>query len=396
MTTLHTHTPKLIASTIVVLLAAGMTTSAPQIDNAALLYYQACMLYGQPDGEMEQMLADFRDGKTASNEVIRKHIEANRFVIGYVVKGADLPHCDWGYDYSLGLDITLTHLSTIRRIAFLVAADARLFAEQGDYRTAMDRCVTLHKMARHETDRMLVTYLVGVAMSGLANRTIQDLLVGVSGEPESLSQLNVQLSRFQDAFPSVATAIAQESQLWAASMRKEQAESFLRTLKDGDDPTKSESVAALIRDADDSFFERSRTHWLNSIAAMIDILKSGLPYAEICARLDALDTRLAGEAPDNPDAILTALSLPATERVYMLATRLQTHFNALRTAIDIYAVRARTGRSPDSLPPNSPLDPFSGGPFVYEKANDHFILRCQAKEYPEKTEANQYQFKIRP
>jgi len=395
MVTLHKHKPKMIAPAVAVLLLAGMATSAPQTDNAALLYYQACLLYGQPDGALDQMLSDFRDGKITSNEAIRKHIEANRFVIGYVVKAAGLPRCDWGYDYSQGLDITLTHLSTIRRITFLLAADARLLAEQGDYRIALDRCMTIHKMALHQTDRMAITYLMGVGMSALANRTIQDLLINISGEAETLNLIKTQLSQAQDAFPSLQYAMTQEGQVCAASIRKEKAQDVVRDMGQDDKGLDASPAGARILAGDEAFFERNRTHWSNAIAAIVAVLDSKLPYPQMRAKLDEFANQMTETSKNDPDATFAGFLLPGTSRIYLLTTRLQGQFNALRVATDLYAIQARTGRLPDVLPADAPGDPFSGKAFGYEKANDHFTLRCQAKEGPEKAEANHYEFKVK-
>jgi hypothetical protein len=102
------------------------------------------------------------------------------------------------------------------------------------------------------------------------------------------------------------------------------------------------------------------------------------------------------ESLDNPDATFTALLLPAAHRLYLLTTRFQTHFNAVRTAIDLYIIKAQTGTLPDALPAGMPLDLYSGQPFEYEKAPDHFTLRCRAKEDPVDAEAKQYEFKLKP
>lgn len=43
-----------------------------------------------------------------------------------------------------------------------------------------------------------------------------------------------------------------------------------------------------------------------------------------------------------------------------------------------------------------PLDLYSGQPFEYEKAPDHFTLRCRAKEDPVDAEVKWYEFKLKP
>jgi hypothetical protein len=395
MVTLHTHQSRIIAATAVLLLT-GVTSPASQTDNAALLYYQGCLLYEKPDETMTNILAEFRKGEIPANQAIRDHVEKNRRVIDYAVKAANLPNCDWGYDYTQGLDLTMPNLPTLRRVAFLLAADARLLADQGDWQNAVGRCLAIHRMGLHVADRPLVTYLMGMGLNALANSMMQEVLAVVPKDVETLRQIEAQVTQVQDAFPSVATAIEREAQLWTVSMRKEQTESILRMLKESANPDNSESIMAQIRTADEGFFARSRSHWTNAIAELTATLQSGLPYEQMCTKLDELGTRLANEGQSNPDATLTAFALPATSRVFVLATRLQTHFHALRTALDIYTIRAQTGKLPDSLPPNSRPDLFSGKPFLYEKADDHFVLRCQVKEYPDKAEANHYEFKIAP
>jgi len=333
----------MIVSAVIALLASNMATSAlPETDNAALLYYQACLLYAQPDETMGQMLAEYRDGKIASTETIRKHVEANRHVIDFVVRAADMAQCDWGYDYSEGLDITLTHLSAIKRIAYLVVADARLLAEQGDYQAATDRCMALYRMGLHVTDRMAITYLVGVSVSALANRTVQDVLVEMSGDAKALNQLKIQLTRIQEAFPPLQYAISQEGQVLAASIRKEKAEDTVNDLAPDEKGSGADSAGARILAGDKAFFERNRTYWFNSIAALVSVLDSKLPYQQTHAKLDESVNQMTGSWRGNPDATFTSLLLPAVSRICLLTTRLQAQFNALRTATDLYAIRART------------------------------------------------------
>jgi len=380
---------------VVALLACVTTARAAQTDNAALLYYQALLFYEKPDATTEQMLADFRAGKIGSNEAIREHLRKNRRVIDHAIAAGNLPRCDWAFDYSKGLDLTLPHLPGIRHITFLLWEDAEVLKEQGDYRTALDRCISLHQMALHAADRTMVTFLMAVSISSSANRVIQDLLPVAAADVERLSRLKTQVRQFQEKFPSISYALAQEGQTCALTMRKEETQTILRMMRGDSDSPKNESLAARISVADEAFFERNRAHWLNAIATLTRTVESGLAYAEMCTRLDELDQRFCDEAKDNPDATLTAFVLPATRKIYQIVTAQQTHFHAVRTALDLYIGRATTGRLPDTLPADALGDLFSGKPFLYEKANDRFILRCQAKMESKKTEANQYEFKIK-
>ncbi len=364
--------------------------------NAALLYYQAFLLYEKPDAALEQMLDEFRDGKISSNETIRVHVEKNRRVIEYAAKATSVTQCDWGYDYSEEIELTLPNLVPGRYLAWLLSTDARLRAEQGDYRTALDRCVTAYKMALHTVDRPMTTYLLGISTSGLANRTIQTVLATMPGDVDTLRWLKVQLSQIQDAFPPFEGAVTQEGQIYVPAMRREKVQETMQILRRYNRESALSPQEQRIATGDDAFFERNRTHWLQAIATLVDVLKSGQSYPQIHARLGELEQKLQAESRDNPAATFTEILFPAAHRLYLLTTRLQTHFNAVRTAIDLYTIKAKTGNLPETLPAGMPLDLYSGQPFEYEKAPDHFILRCRAKEDPLDAEAKQYEFKLKP
>ena len=381
---------------VVLLPAYGSIARATEIDNAALLYYQALLFYEKPDGAMEQVLTDFRTGKIGSNEAIRQHIQKNRRVIDRVVQAGNLARCDWGFDYAQGIDLTFPHLPGMRRLAYLLWEEEALRREQGDYRTALERCLSLHQMALHTADRTMVTYLMAISLSNLANRIIQDTLPVAAADTERLDRLKRQVREFQERFPSIASAMAQEGQTCAMTMRKEDAPKLLGLMQEGPESAQNEPLAARIRGADDAFFARNREHWLQAIATVTRTLESGLPYDQMRAQLDGLEQRLNAEAKDDPDATLTAFSLPALRKIYQIGTAQQTHFNAVRTALDLYLARASIGRLPDALPADAPRDLFSGRPFLYEKTNTGFLLHCQAKMEPQKTQANQYEFKILP
>ncbi len=159
-----------------VLIASNVTALAQPPDNAALLYYQAFLQREDPNETMRWMLRDFDNGEIVSNEAITRYIEGNRRVIDLVVKAADVSKCDWGYDYSQGFNMEITNLTPLYRIACLLVVEARWLAEQGTYTTALDRCVTLRKIALHACDRMLISYLVGTQTNEMANGAVQYVL----------------------------------------------------------------------------------------------------------------------------------------------------------------------------------------------------------------------------
>ncbi|GAI97930.1 unnamed protein product, partial [marine sediment metagenome] len=91
---------------------------------------------------------------------------------------------------------------------------------------------------------------------------------------------------------------------------------------------------------------------------------------------------------------LTVALVPAVGKLYGQGVRVETFSNAVRTAVEIYIVKAKTGRLPDELPAGLPKDLFSSKPFQYEKTVEGFILHCQGRDLLKDT-IHQYEFKIK-
>jgi hypothetical protein len=92
---------------------------------------------------------------------------------------------------------------------------------------------------------------------------------------------------------------------------------------------------------------------------------------------------------------LTNILAPSTQRIFSLATRYKTHNNAIKTAIEIYLIKAKTGKLPDVLPAGLPGDLFSDKPFIYEKTSEGFTLRCQGKDLSKDESPYEYKFKVK-
>ena len=88
-----------------------------------------------------------------------------------------------------------------------------------------------------------------------------------------------------------------------------------------------------------------------------------------------------------------APTLKKDPKLHSLDVRAGTHFNALKAALDIYIIKAKTGRLPNALPAGLPKDLFSGKDFEYAKTKEGFVLSCQGKDL-DKDEFDQYEFKV--
>lgn len=379
-----------ISAALVLFLSTSAVFAQPP-DNAALSYYQAFLLYEKPDETTSKMLTDFRNGKIGANEAIEQYIEKNRQVLEFLIAAADTPNCDWGFDYSKGFELTMPNLAQLRRATYLIEAEAKLLAEKGDYKMALERCLSMHKMALHAADKTLVSYLVAIAISARANGAIQSILKETPEDSEILYRLKEQFIQIDDKFPLLKDCIVYEGQVCATAMQKEKVQAIMEISSDR--VTSNPKMAERILSADDDFFKRNRDYWFKSIDTYKTTLESGLPYPQTCMKLGELGQKIIQEAEENPDATLTSISLPALGKIYDIAVRRKTHSNAVRAALEIYITKAKTGKLPDELPAALPGDLFSGKDFKYEKTRDGFVLHCQGKDLG-KNKIYEYEFKV--
>ncbi len=115
---------KAILATLVLLTSTPSVLAYPP-DNASVLYYRACLMY-QPNVEMEKVVFDLLKGKAKLNKKITEYFQSQHQIIESLVTAANIPKCDWGYDYSQGFSLVLPDLNTARKLAFLVMADAKI------------------------------------------------------------------------------------------------------------------------------------------------------------------------------------------------------------------------------------------------------------------------------
>jgi len=362
-------------------------------DNAALLYYQAFLLYEKPDDTMDKMLSDFRDGKIKENEVIEQYIEKNHKVIDFIVKATNIPNCDWGYDYSQGFELLMPNLAQLRQVTYLIQAEAKLLAEKGDYQTALDRCLSMHKMALHAANRTIIGYLVAIAISGRANTAIQGILKDTPEDSQVLNRLKEQLTNIEKKFPLLRNYIGYEAEVFVATMQRDKAQTVANMAFDEEcfDP----NTAKRILEADEEFFERNRNCYTRHMNSIQDVLKAPISYPQAYEKLLELGEKLTKEAEEK-DAPLAIMFAPAFNRIYSLSVRGKTHFNAVKAAIEVYIIKAKTGKLPDTLPASLPGDLFSGKPFEYKKTTGGFILRYQGEDLSDKDKKiYEYEFKVK-
>jgi hypothetical protein len=376
----------------VILLTSVSPAIAYPPDNAAVLYYKAFMILQEPSEDVKKMMTDLRAGKIKPNDEIRQCLHDNRHVIELVETAAGVRDCDWGHDISKGFDVMLPELSKIRMTAFLLTADAQTLAEEGDYKTALSKYLTIHRMARHVGDRLLISYLVGTSLNALANKRIGEILSGMPDDIETLTWLKNQVYDITSRSNTLKGAMSSEREIALQQLHKENIGTILDSLSFGEVPDgMSRESIEKVRNGDEEFFRASREYYSNYVTSVLAALD--LPYPQSHKQLEQLSEKAEKQSADDPAAILFAAFWPAATRICTLDVKARTHSNALKAAIEVYIARAKTRRLPDTLPAGLPKDLFSGKDFEYEKTKDGFVLRCRGKDL-DTDEIFQYEFKI--
>jgi hypothetical protein len=386
---------KLILSAIVFFLSSASVYSYPP-DNAAIFYYKTAILYA-PDEKIEKMLEDFSketaDFSKANVDKIREFVNENRSIIDTVLDAAEIKNCDWGVNYSQGPATKIPQVCA-RKLAYLVLADAKILAKDGNYETALSRCMSLYKIARHINDRIIVTHLLGIAVNGKTNFCVMQIMSDMPQDIQILSRLKNQLAEIDSIPFSVKPGLLGDRDAVLMFMTPERISDGVTFLRQEDIPLSAEHKAVYekILSFDAAAIERSRKYFENFYASVIAAFD--MPYQQGYTVIDDLIHKTSTESDTNPDAILTAIFRPALGKIFSLVTRSQTHDNAIKAAMELYMMKAKTGKLPDKLPADLPGDLFSGKPFNYEKTPYGFILRCQGKER-DTDKVYQYEFKVK-
>ena len=362
----------------------------PDPDNAALLYYQAFLLYPQADDSIRDLLRDLSQGKIDPNERITEYVESCHASLELAMVASEIPMCNWGVRFSEGFAANLPFLAQARSLYFLMTADARILAGESAYRDALARCLAAKRMGQHIGDNMLISVLVAIVIDKGTNDCIRDIIGTMPADADTLQWLKTQLATVPTRALSINHALKLESEVALQTMQIENIDMLVETLTDAGIKVTDEMLQAV----DEKSLAKCREYYSNHMSAMQNILSAPMRYTKKYSELKKLDERAQSEKEENTNAVLTAFLAPTTAKAYNHSVRAHALNNATRTAVDIYIIKARTGKLPDGLPADAPKDPFSGKDFEYEVKKNSFILRCQAEDL-EKDEIHQYEFKVK-
>ncbi len=359
----------------------------PDPDNAALLYYQAFISLPDLDKEARDHLAEVARGTVAPNEKTREYVEKCRGAIDFADAAKPLVVSNWGFRYSQGFEAVMPYLAQIRFLSYVLLADARVRAVDGDYRGALERCLQMRTFARHIGDDPLIAYLVGVAVQRLGYERMNDIVGMAAKDTELLRWLQYELAISDGRSLTPVTALKVEMEIATNLLQVSQRDKLLAALKD----PQYEDMARFYASADEATLERARQLYSKYLTSALAILSATMPYEQAHIELAALIKTVDA---NDPSLAIARFIAPALGSILSAKTSIEANVNATKAGLEICLQRAEKKRFPEVLPEGLPKDPFSGQDFQYQRTRTGFILRCRGKDLA-KDKTYEYAFTVK-
>ena len=375
-------------------LPASLTAAVPTVDNAALYYYQAFLRCPSLDSIPDNLVSGGLRGTRCADD-LREYFEDHsecRDVIELVKAASRVRSCKWGIPNLQGSSIMGYVVGPMRTVTFLLTADAQILAADGDHKAAFDRMLTLRRFAADLGDPN-IGYLLATQAERLAVVSIGHMLEATPADPALLTWLGDELAFEPLTCEWFSWLLRTECERTLCLARADDTllPRVRRVVPDAGTPTYRANVEALKDVDDEELMRRIQESYAQFMGNVLEILGSDLPYNEAYAKLDRLEKEREEEARENP-AVIDGWTEGIPNQYRDVFTQ-KARLNALRAAVEVYAVKAETGTLPKTLPHGLPKDPFCDEDFEYALTEEGFVLRAPA-ETIERQGPTEYHFKV--
>jgi hypothetical protein len=234
---------------------------------------------------------------------------------------------------------------------------------------------------------VLISFLVAGAVSAQANKCVTDVLAEMPADVDMLTWLKEQLAQMPVGTLTAAGSMATEKEVVLEALQPDRMADLPGILAQAAGGKVEEIRQAL----NTPLLAQAREYYSRYADSVLAVLGGKTAYPESCGKLQELAQELEQKAATDPAMMLVKALAPHMTKIYVLQTRHQADFHALRAAVDVYLAKAGSGRLPPSLPATAPRDSYTGGAFQYEPTGNGFVLRCGAKDL-DKNEVREYRF----
>jgi hypothetical protein len=380
-------TSTVFVSLVILSFASSTPAYPPDPDNAALLYYQGFLTLAELNEEARDHIQEVAKGEAEPDGKVREDIGKCIGAIQFAEAAAQVPACNWGFRYSQGFDALMPQLAQMKFLTYVLIADARIRASDGDHKRALEQCLMTCTFAHHLGDDTLVSYLVSLSVRNMAYNLIRDVLGQAGSDAELLKWLRTEFAISSVDSLSPANPLKTELEIVTNLMQMDNIVKLAQIMADSDE----KKLAEIINKANKEILEKAMRIYSERVKSAMTVFSTPMRYEQAHSQLKKTTSNL--DSNDPAEASAGAL-IPALARILTLKVRSETHANAIKVAIEVLHRRVKTGQLPDSLPTGLPGDLFSGKDFKYEKTTDGFILLCRGKDL-DKDETYKYEFKVK-
>ena len=373
---------KVIVLVAIIVLSGNAFCYPP--DNAAVLYYKACLIIGDPPEDTAGVMIDAIRGKTTADEKLQEFVKDQSNAIKTAMAASRIENCDWGMDYSKGFELLLPHLGSMRKVCQVILLDSQIKAGKGDIEKAIEQSLACFRIAQHiKKDTTIISSLVGISVEQLACENIGTILSKQAVSEEVLKKVLDTLNKITGDYGSMKKCLRIEADIAINYMQTKSIPELLEVLGVKND----EKTAEL----DEEMLNKSIEYYRKYMDNMLKTFK--LPYAKAIGQMRKIQKSMEEDAKKNNEAVLASAIAPAMAKCLNNELLALNRINALRCAVEIYLQKQKSGTLPDKLPSGVAKDNFSNKNFIYEKKDAAFVLRCQGKDLI-KDEIHEYEFKV--
>ncbi len=420
---------------LAVMAASGAAAQDPSglPQNAALVYYQACLFrtqflkpLGGGGGGFYGIVSTTSEPDSDPNKIITSFVRSPdyRFLTELITAASKLPDCDWGLVCRKRLSVPTSVIAGVRDLTSFLIVQGKVLACDAQYRAALENALTMRRIARHFGDETLNMYIQAESTNARAFDLIQYVLGKMPPDGETLTWLQEQL------------AAAGEMEWRPQETLAKWLDWEVRCLQASPDVLADAMESAALKNTTQGLtgaqvLERARQAWGEVFTSVVEVLESEASPQDKSRALGKLARKASfqmagaeiilevGESERPPeekereiqqlmleernnmarDPMLLMAHLHGAVDLYSRLAFPRARVHAVRAAIAIYLIKARTGQLPQTMPAGLPKDPYTGKDFEYQATRNGFSLRCGATfaaygGYGSNPEPVQFEFQV--
>jgi hypothetical protein len=346
----------------------------PDEDNAAPGYRLAIAKL-KVIGSTTQMQKDLEKAAYSRQSYDRmtadRAVSSLKLAVASAISATKKPRLSFERNWREGGWMMLPEYAPIKTLAKLMLAEARYADSKGDVGRALELAGAVDQMPGHlQQEPILISYLVGLAIEMISNRTYEILLSSHVGNPAILQKILTQIDK-RPPVPQFRNALGGEVLMSRFTLHKLKSFSELTALASGAPAPSSPAPPGLTftetqKNAFETNVMRTWAKFYKEVASTKDPRTLGRKFDDYVNSIDSKD----------PTQQYNAVVFPIFSQAADAQTRLDIGRKMILFKAKILVFKAQHGRYPRKLEEvgKPPIDPFSGKPLVYQVTPTGFLL----------------------